>query len=57
MKETYICDGIRFKTYDEVLTYCEKNYFKIVNTQTLHKGVYLITVKGIEYSKQVKSII
>jgi len=57
MKEVYICDGRKFKTYEEVIYYCEANKFRVTNTQTLRKGVYLIDVKGIDYAKQVKSFI
>jgi hypothetical protein len=42
--ETYICDGRKFKTYDEVLVYCELNNFIVTNTQTIRKNTYLITI-------------
>lgn len=49
MKEKYLCDGRTFKSYDEVLTFCQQQQYRVTNTQTLRPGVYLITVQGIGY--------
>lgn len=46
--ETYIVDGRKFKSYDEVIEYCEKNNFRVTNTETIYKGIYLITVTTIK---------
>jgi hypothetical protein len=42
--ETYIVNGRKFRSYDNVIKYCEENNYRITNTETIKKGVYLITV-------------
>lgn len=47
MKEKYIVNGQTFKSYDEVITYCEQHNFRVTNTETIRKNVYLITVSSL----------
>lgn len=47
MKQKFICNGQFFKSYDDVIAYCEKNNFRVTNTQAIRKNVYLITVSTI----------
>lgn len=42
--EKYIADGIIFHSYGEVETYAKLNGYRVTNTETLRKGVYLITL-------------
>lgn len=42
--ETYIADGKRFKTYEEVCEYAEKLGLRITNTETIRKNTYLISL-------------
>lgn len=43
-KEKYICNGKTFASYEDVMDYCDKRGFRITNTTTMRKGVYLIDV-------------
>lgn len=45
--EKYIVNGQTFKSYDEVVSYCEKNNFRVTNTETIRKNVFLITVNSL----------
>jgi len=45
--EKYIVNGQTFKTYDEVIAYCERNNFRVTNTETIRENVYLISVSSI----------
>lgn len=45
-KEKYICNGKHFSSYDEVVEYCEKRAFRITNTTTIGKGIFLIDVSS-----------
>ncbi len=46
--ETYIVNGRKFKTYDEVIAYCTENNFRVTNTETIKNSVFLITVTSIK---------
>lgn len=46
-KETYICNGKRFSSYDEVIKYCKENSFRVTNTTTLNRNTYLIDITSI----------
>lgn len=46
-KETYICNGRNFYSYDECVNYAASINCRVSNTQTVKKGVYLITLSGI----------
>lgn len=43
-KEKYICNGKHFPSYEEVMEYCDKRAFRITNTTTIGKGIFLIDV-------------
>ena len=57
LANVYLCDGRKFKTYEQVIIYCEANKFRISNTETLRPGVYLIDVRSIDYASKIKSFI
>jgi len=42
--EIYVADGRRFKSFEEVLTYASSIGLRVVNTETIRKGVHLITL-------------
>ncbi len=44
-KEKYICNGRTFYSMEEVEAYAKANGWRVVNTETLRKGVYLIDVR------------
>lgn len=44
-KETYIADGSKFKSMEEVEAYAKKKGLRVVNTETIRKGVYLIDLR------------
>ena len=43
-KERYITNGTIFSSYEEVEEYASKLGMRITNTETIRKGVYLITL-------------
>lgn len=45
--EKYIVNGQTFKSYEEVVTYCEKNNFRVTNTETIRKNTYLISITSL----------
>lgn len=45
-KEIYIVNGRKFSDFESALTYCESKNFRITKTETIRKGVYLITVSS-----------
>ena len=45
-KETYIANGQRFHTYEDMIKYAEKNLLRVSNTETIRPGVYLITLNS-----------
>ena len=47
MKETYICNGHYFHSYDEVVAYATSIDCRVTNTQTVSKNKYLITLSGL----------
>lgn len=46
-KETYICDGKFFDSYDDVVTYAASINCRVSNTQTVGKNKFLITLSGL----------
>lgn len=45
--EKYLCNGKTFTSYDAVIEYCKGNNFRVINTETVRKNTYLITIKSI----------
>lgn len=45
-KSKYICNGKTMYSYEEVLDYCGKHKFRITNTETIARGVHLISVSS-----------
>lgn len=50
--ETYIADGRKFKTMEEVEAYAKSKGYRVVNTETIRKGTYVIDLRLIEAPKQ-----
>ena len=46
-KEKFIVNGKIFNTYEEVVEYNKLFNFRVTNTETIKKGVYLISVTSI----------
>ena len=46
-KERYIVNGVFFPSYEDVVSYNEANRFRVVSTQTVRPGVYLVSVASI----------
>lgn len=44
-KEIYIADGRKFKSMEEVEAYAKSKNLRVVNTETIRKGVYLIDLR------------
>jgi hypothetical protein len=44
-KETFICNGRHFKTYEEAEAYATGIGYRISNTERLRKNVVLITLQ------------
>lgn len=51
-KETYIADGRKFQTMEQVEAYAKSKGFRVVNTETLRKAVYVIDLRLIDTPKQ-----
>lgn len=47
-KKKYIVNGIIFKTFEEVETFTKENGYRITNTETIKKDVYLISITSIK---------
>lgn len=47
MKQKFICNGQSFKSYDDAIAYCEKNNFRVTNTQTIKKNTFLISITSL----------
>lgn len=47
MKETYLVNGRKFASYDEVIAYCQQNNFRVTNTQTIGKNTYVISITNV----------
>lgn len=47
MKEDYILNGKHFGTYEDAVQYCATMNWRIVNTQTIAIGIFLLTVVSI----------
>lgn len=47
-KETYIADGSKFRTMEEVEAYAKRKGLRVVSTETLRKGTYLIDLRSAE---------
>jgi hypothetical protein len=45
-KERYICNGRTFTSFEQVEEYAHSLGMRVTNTQTLRKGVYLITINS-----------
>jgi hypothetical protein len=45
-KERYICNGRTFATFEEVEQYAASLGMRVTNTQTIRKGIYLITINS-----------
>lgn len=45
-KEKYLCNGKTFNSHTEVVKYCEENGWRVASTETIRRGVYLITVNA-----------
>lgn len=46
IRTKYICNGRKMNSYEDVLDYCSKHKFRITNTETIAKGVCLISVSS-----------
>jgi hypothetical protein len=44
--ETYIANGKHFASFEAVAEYADANGWRIANTETLRKGVYLVTLNS-----------
>jgi len=40
--ERYIANGLKFNSFEEVEKYANENNYRISNTETIRKGIYLI---------------
>jgi hypothetical protein len=46
-QEQFILNGRKFKSYDLAVEYAANRGWRITNTQTIGKGIYLLTVSSI----------
>lgn len=46
-KETYICNGKYFASFTEVEQYAASINCRVSNTETLKKGIYLISLQSV----------
>jgi hypothetical protein len=46
-KETYIANGKRFNSYDEVIDYCKEHNYRVTNTTTIRKNTFLIDLTSL----------
>jgi hypothetical protein len=45
-KEKYIANGQTFSSYEDVVKYAASISCRVANTETIRKGVYLITLNS-----------